>query len=182
MRRGFPRFKHRPVKASRSKSRSKVKKTASYSGATAASSASKVERFTSRSRPSRKIACVVALLSAAATIGSNLRFFPRMHIPISHAFFPPGFHLAAPLVTGITAGFCEEVLFRAFLMTEFAQAGYGRVMQVLMPGLAFGLSPAGYFNQSFLPWLRIAFPTAFLGMLWGVWDAAAWFRRWSPIS
>ena len=41
---------------------------------------------------------------------------------------PPGFHLVAALLLGITAGFCEEVLFRAFLMTEFAnqlqKAGY----------------------------------------------------------
>jgi hypothetical protein len=76
----------------------------------------------------------MALLFAALSIGSNLRFLPRMHIPISYAFMPPGFHLAAALLLGITAGFREEVLFRAFLMTEFANAGYGKVMQVLMPG------------------------------------------------
>ena len=69
---------------------------------------------------------------------------------------------------GITAGFCEEVLFRAFLMTEFANAGYGKLAQVLIPGVAFGLSHAGYLNQGFLPWLGIAIPTAFLGMMWGV--------------
>ena len=80
-------------------------------------------------------AWVMALLFAALSIGSNLRFLPRMHIPIAYAFMPPGFHLVAALLLGITAGFCEEVLFRAFLMTEFANAGYGKVMQVLMPGL-----------------------------------------------
>ena len=32
-------------------------------------------------------------------------------------------------------------------MTEFANAGYGKVMQVLMPGIAFGLAHAGYLNQ-----------------------------------
>lgn len=113
-------------------------------------------------------AWAVALVSAAFSIGSNLRFLPRMHIPISYAFFPHGFHLVAALATGITAGFCEEVLFRAFLMTEFAKAGYGRVMQVLMPGLAFGLAHAGYLSQGFLVWLGIMLPTAFLGMTWGV--------------
>jgi len=113
-------------------------------------------------------AWVVALLFAALSISSNLRFLPRMHIPISYAFMPRGFHLVAALLLGITAGFCEEVLFRAFLMTEFANAGYGKVMQVLMPGVAFGLAHAGYLNQGLLPWLGIMLPTAFLGMIWGI--------------
>ena len=69
---------------------------------------------------------------------------------------------------GITAGFCEEVLFRAFLMTEFAIGGYRKFMQVLIPGVAFGLSHAGYLNQGFLPWLGIMLPTAIVGMIWGV--------------
>jgi membrane protease YdiL (CAAX protease family) len=109
-----------------------------------------------------------ALLFAALSITSNLRFLPRMHIPISYAFFPPGIHLFAALLMGTTAGFCEEVLFRAFLMTEFAKAGYGKSMQVLAPGLVFGLAHAGYLNQGFLPWLGIMLPTAFIGMMWGV--------------
>lgn len=113
-------------------------------------------------------AWVFALFFAALSIGGNLRFLPRMNIPISSAFFPHGFHLLAALMMGTTAGFCEEVLFRAFLMTEFANAGYGKVVQVLIPGVAFGLSHAGYLNQGFLPWLGIAVPTAFIGMMWGV--------------
>ena len=113
-------------------------------------------------------AWVMALLFAALSIGSNLRFLPRMHIPISYAFMPHGFHLLAALLLGITAGFCEEVLFRGFLMTEFANAGYGKIIQVLIPGVAFGLAHAGYLNQGFLPWLGIMLPTAFLGMMWGI--------------
>ena len=113
-------------------------------------------------------AWVMALLFAALSIGSNLRFLPRMHIPISYAFMPHGFHLVAALLLGITAGFCEEVLFRAFLMTEFANVGYGKVMQVLMPGVAFGLAHAGYLNQGLLPWLGIMLPTPFLGMMSGI--------------
>ena len=113
-------------------------------------------------------AWVFALFWGALSISGNLRFLPRMGLSISAAFFPQGFHLAAALMMGITAGFCEEVLFRAFLMTEFADAGYGKVAQVLIPGVAFGLSHAGYLNQGFLPWFGIAVPTAFLGMMWGV--------------
>lgn len=113
-------------------------------------------------------AWMLALLFAALSIGSNLRFLPRMHIPISSAFFPHGFHLLAALMMGITAGFCEELLFRAFLMTEFANAGYGKAMQVLMPGIAFGLAHAGYLNQGLFAWFGIMLPTAFLGMMWGI--------------
>jgi membrane protease YdiL (CAAX protease family) len=113
-------------------------------------------------------AWVIALLFAAFSIASNLRFLPRMHIPLSYALFPPGFHLIAALLMGITAGFCEEVLFRAFLMTEFARSGFSKTWQVLGPGIAFGLSHAGYINQGLLPWLGIMLPTALLGMIWGI--------------
>jgi membrane protease YdiL (CAAX protease family) len=113
-------------------------------------------------------AWLVALLFAALSIGSNLRLLPRMHVPVSSAFLPHGFHLFAALTLGITAGVCEEVLFRAYLMTEFARAGYGKVMQTIIPGLAFGLAHAGYLNQGFLVWLGIVVPTAFLGMMWGL--------------
>jgi membrane protease YdiL (CAAX protease family) len=112
-------------------------------------------------------AWVVALLFAAFSIGSNLRFLPRLHIPISYAFFPPGFHFLAALLMGTTAGFCEEVLYRAFLMTEFAKAGYGNTTQVLIPGLVFGIGHAGYMSHGLVAWLGIALPTAFLGMAWG---------------
>lgn len=110
----------------------------------------------------------VALAAGALSIASNLRFLPRMHVPILNAFAPSGYHLLGALMMGITAGFCEEVLFRAFLMTEFADAGYGRAMQVIVPGIAFGLSHAGYLNQGFVVWLGIMVPTAVLGMVWGV--------------
>jgi hypothetical protein len=113
-------------------------------------------------------AWVLALSLAALSIASNLRLFPRMGVPISSAFFPHGFHLFAALVIGVTAGFCEEVLFRGFLMTQFAKAGYGKAVQILVPGVAFGLAHAGYLNQGFLVWLGIAVPTAFLGMMWGI--------------
>jgi membrane protease YdiL (CAAX protease family) len=113
-------------------------------------------------------AWVVALLITGLSISSNLRFLPRMHIPISYAFLPPGLHLPAALIIGITGGFCEEVLFRAFLMTEFAKAGYSKATQVVIPGFAFGLSHAGYLNQGFLPWLGLMLPIAFIGMVWGI--------------
>lgn len=111
----------------------------------------------------------IALGITAISIASNLRFFPRMHIPIYYAFSPRGFHLFTALLVGVTAGFCEEVLYRAFLMTEFARAGYGRTAQVLVPALVFGLTHAGYLmNVGFLPWLGIMLPTALVGAIWGI--------------
>jgi membrane protease YdiL (CAAX protease family) len=59
-------------------------------------------------------------------------------------------------------------LFRAFLMTEFAKAGYNKGAQVVIPGFAFGLSHGGYLNQGFLPWLGLMLPIAFIGMVWGI--------------
>jgi membrane protease YdiL (CAAX protease family) len=85
-------------------------------------------------------AWTLALLTAFLSIASNLRFLPRMHVPVYYAFMPHGFHLVAALLMGTTAGFCEEVLFRGFLMSEFFKAGYGKGVQVFIPGLAFGLS------------------------------------------
>jgi membrane protease YdiL (CAAX protease family) len=109
----------------------------------------------------------LALLLAGLSIASNLRFLPRMGIPISYAFAPQGFHLVAALATGITAGFCEELLFRGFLMTEFATAGYGKVAQVILPGIAFGFSHLGYSVHGFGAAIGIMVPTGILGMLWG---------------
>jgi membrane protease YdiL (CAAX protease family) len=113
-------------------------------------------------------AWVLAVGVAALSIASNLRFLPRMHVPISNAFLPHGIHLVAALLMGTTAGFCEEVLFRAFLMTEFADAGYGKVMQVVMPGVSFGLAHSGYLSLGVMAWLGIMLPTALIGMIWGI--------------
>jgi membrane protease YdiL (CAAX protease family) len=79
----------------------------------------------------------LALLLAELSIGSNLRLLPRMHIPIAYAFAPQGFHLVAALAMGITTGFCEEVLFRGFLMTEFALVAHFLNDSTALPWIAF---------------------------------------------
>ncbi len=109
-----------------------------------------------------------ALLFAGLSIASNLRFLPRMGVPLWDAFAPSGFHLVAALATGITAGFCEEILFRGLLMTDFAAAGYGKAAQVIIPGISFGLSHLGYSVHGFVAGVGIMVPTAILGMMWGV--------------
>jgi membrane protease YdiL (CAAX protease family) len=113
-------------------------------------------------------AWALALSLASLSTASNLRFLPRMHVPISNAFMPHGFHLAASPALGITAGFCEEVLFRGFLMTEFADAGYSGFAQVFFPGLGFAVAHLGYSVYGVVAAIGIIIPTALLGMLWGV--------------
>jgi membrane protease YdiL (CAAX protease family) len=113
-------------------------------------------------------AWVLALALAGLSIASNLRFFPMMGIPYRDAFAPRGFHFVAALMTGITAGFCEEFLFRGFLMTEFGAANYGKTAQVIFPGLSFGFSHLGYSVHGLIAAIGIMVPTAILGMLWGV--------------
>ena len=113
---------------------------------------------------------MLTLAVAALSIASNLRFLSAMHIPISYAFLLPlGIHLYAALVLGITAGFCEEVLYHGFLMTQFDKAGYGKIVQVIFPGVVLGLAHLGYAaSQGILNTLGIALPTAFIGMMWGL--------------
>src|SRR5258708_3543077 len=90
---------------------------------------------------------VFALFFAALSIGGNLRFLPRMNIPILSAFFPHGFHLLAALMMGTTAGFFGEVFFCSFLMAEFADARYKEVAPVLISRVAFRLSHARDLDQ-----------------------------------
>lgn len=113
-------------------------------------------------------AWALAISLASLSTASNLRFLPRMHVPISAAFMPHGFHLAASLALGVTAGFCEELLFRGFLMTEFGGAGYGKFAQVFFPGLGFAIAHLGYSRYGLVAAIGIIVPTAVLGMLWGV--------------
>lgn len=112
-------------------------------------------------------AWALALTLAGISIGNDLRLLPLMHVPIISAFVPRGFHLAAALAMGVTAGFCEEVLFRAFLMAEAANAGYGKTLHVVLPGIAFGFAHLGYSNHGLMTVIGIMVPTAVLGMLWG---------------
>lgn len=108
------------------------------------------------------------MFAAALTITSNLRFLPRIGIPIYYAFAPHGVHLIAALATGITAGFCEEILFRGLLMNDFRKAGYGSAAQVILPGISFGFSHLGYTVHGLLAGVGIMVPTAILGMIWGI--------------
>ena len=80
------------------------------------------------------------------------------------------FHLYNSIIAGLGAGFCEEMLFRGFVMSELSWAGVGRVTQVLASGLLFGLAHVGWTTLGTAFNLRLflgtVIPTAVLGMLY----------------
>jgi hypothetical protein len=59
-------------------------------------------------------AWALAISLASLSTASNLRFLPRMHIPISNAFMPHGFHLVASLALGITEASAKKCCFGDF--------------------------------------------------------------------
>ena len=110
------------------------------------------------------IAVGIALLSVA----NGLHILPRLGIPRSAIFQPTLFHIYAALLIGTTAGFCEEVIFRGFMMTEFARMGHGKVVQVVVPGLFFGLAHLAFLEHGIRVAVGIMTPTAIMGMIWGI--------------
>jgi membrane protease YdiL (CAAX protease family) len=80
------------------------------------------------------------------------------------------FHLYNSVIAGLGAGFCEELVFRGFIMSVLSWAGVGRVTQVLASGVLFGLAHVGWVSlgAAFDPRLFLAtvIPTAVFGMLY----------------
>jgi len=115
-------------------------------------------------------AWVLAIGVAALSASNNIHILLRFGVPLHSIFFPTGIHLLAALFVGLTAGLCEEIIFRGYMMTQFAHLGYGRAMQVIVPGLFFGLMHIAYMQttHSVTAGLGVMLPTAILGMLWGV--------------
>lgn len=54
------------------------------------------------------------------------------------------FRVATALAIGITAGICEETIFRGFVMTQARDAGLPTVVQVLLSALLFGVAHVGW--------------------------------------
>jgi membrane protease YdiL (CAAX protease family) len=65
----------------------------------------------------------------------------RGRAPLAELSF---FHLYNSVVAGLGAGFCEELVFRGFVMSVLSWAGVGRVTQVLASGLLCGLAHVGW--------------------------------------
>jgi len=54
------------------------------------------------------------------------------------------FRIATALGIGITAGFCEEAIFRGFVMTEARNGGAPLWLQIVLSALLFGMAHAGW--------------------------------------
>ncbi len=115
-------------------------------------------------------AWLLAVGLTALSASNNVRILQRFGVTLHSIFFPTGIHLLAALFVGLIAGFCEEIIFRGYMMTQFARLGYGKAVQVIVPGLFFGLMHIAYIHttHSVVAGLGVMVPTAMLGMLWGV--------------
>lgn len=79
----------------------------------------------------------VAVYVGFAAIGPMLK-----GAPIFTDWSP--FRIALAVGIGITAGFCEEAIFRGFVMTEARDAGAATWLQILLAAVLFGLAHGGW--------------------------------------
>ena len=96
----------------------------------------------------------------------NLKF--NLKTPMMAVLDPAPWHVYTALVAGLSAGFCEEIMFRGFMMTELAEAGYGRAFQVLVSGTLFGVVHLGMLRLGLVQGLAVVIPTAILGMIYSL--------------
>lgn len=92
----------------------------------------------------------------------------QLKSPLSVLLDPGAWHIYSALVAGLSAGFCEEILFRGYVMTELANAGIGRTIQVIASGILFGCIHIGVFKSGLIAGLNVILPTAVLGMLYSL--------------
>lgn len=83
------------------------------------------------------LALLMAALLIAGNLAGTLRDQLRLLTEVSV------FHVYSSLVAGLSAGFCEEIIFRGFVMSELEEAGHGKAIQVSASGLLFGAAHLG---------------------------------------
>lgn len=88
--------------------------------------------------------------------------------PLAALLNPAPWHVYSALVLGLGAGFCEEIMFRGFIMGELADAGYGRALQVVVSGILFGVIHIGLLRAGLVRGLAVIIPTAALGMIYSL--------------
>lgn len=81
---------------------------------------------------------------------------------------PRLWHIYTALVAGLSAGFCEEIMFRGFVMTELSDAGFNSVVQVIASGILFGFLHVGVLKAGMVAGLSVIIPTAILGMIYSL--------------
>lgn len=95
---------------------------------------------------------------------------PALHLPskLGAVLDPSPWHVYSALVAGSTAGFCEEIIFRGFVVQELAAAGYGRWVQVVGSAFLFGVAHIGLLRGGLVAGLLVIVPTAILGGLYAI--------------
>lgn len=87
------------------------------------------------------------------------------------------FRVGTALAIGISAGICEETIFRGFVMTQARDGGAGPVVQVVLSAVLFGCAHFGWggLTGSFQIWAMVAsiVATIFLGTMLAVTYLAA---------
>ena len=103
------------------------------------------------------------MLAAAATLAFTA-FAARLPSVRANMLSPSLLKLLG-LSVAITAGFCEESIFRKLLMDSMQHHGHGALVQVLASGLAFGLAHGvwGFFRGSLVTGLGATLATGALG-------------------
>ena len=84
------------------------------------------------------VAAVVVVIYCAITIAGT---------PIKSAPFWTdwsGFRVGTALAVGISAGICEETIFRGFVMTQARDGGLHPIFQVILSAVLFGLAHIGW--------------------------------------
>jgi uncharacterized protein len=123
-------------------------------------------------KSSSSIGWSVALLVAAFSVVPAVKGFHNgaLHLAYSKILFEPSFfHICAALILGFGAGFCEEIMFRGYVMTRLLDAGYGAVVQVIASGVLFGLAHGLYaLSNGVSVGLDIMSHTALLGALYAI--------------
>ncbi len=92
----------------------------------------------------------------------------HLHSKLGALFDPSPWHVYSALAAGLAAGFCEEIIFRGFVMQELAGAGQARWVQVIASAFLFGVAHAGLLHGGIVAGLLVIVPTAILGALYAV--------------
>lgn len=95
---------------------------------------------------------------------------PALHLAsrLGALFDTSLWHLYSAILAGTAAGFCEEIIFRGFVMRELAAAGHARWVQVAGSAVVFGVAHAGLLRAGMLTAFLVIIPTAMLGAVYAL--------------
>jgi uncharacterized protein len=97
-------------------------------------------------RPARLWGWVLALVFAALYGGGTLMGMMKAGAPVTTDW--SFFRIAIALGIGISAGVCEETVFRGFVMTQARDGGLHWSLQILLSAILFGAAHMGWGGMS----------------------------------